>query len=111
MKKSVLLITISLLLTGCTIKWVPARSNPTPFHEANSECQSSALQQFPVKNEVAQTSQLRTVRNSCGKDCSYEQSVPMTESYVIDVNQNSRNQAYGFCMQEKGWKQKTVYWL
>ncbi|WP_340608646.1 hypothetical protein [Xenorhabdus bharatensis] len=111
MKKSALLITISMLLTGCTTQWIPARSNPTPFHEADLECQSSALQQFPVKNEVAQTSHLKTVRNSCGKDCTYMQSVPMTESYIIDVNESSRSQVYRFCMQQKGWKLKTNYWL
>ncbi|CDL87704.1 conserved hypothetical protein [Xenorhabdus cabanillasii JM26] len=111
MKKSALLITISVLLTGCTTQWIPARSNPTPFHEANAECNTSALQRFPVKNEVAQTSHLRTVKNYCGKDCSYEQSVPMTESYIIDVNERSRNQIYRFCMQQNGWQQKTKYLL
>ncbi|WP_323864955.1 hypothetical protein [Xenorhabdus cabanillasii] len=111
MKKSALLITISVLLTGCTTQWIPARSNPTPFHQAKAECNISAMQQFPVKNEVAQTSHLKTVKNSCGKDCFYEQSVPMTQSYIIDVNERPRDQVYRFCMQQNGWQQKTKYLL
>ncbi|MBI6547922.1 hypothetical protein H8A87_04095 [Xenorhabdus sp. VLS] len=70
---------------------------------------------FPVKNEVAQRSALKTVRQpcvngvECGKDGYYNQSVPITESYVMDVNKDSRNRYFYNCMQQKGWKQKTKY--
>jgi hypothetical protein len=111
MKKLMLLLTLSVLLAGCTTQWVPTKMDPAPFNEANTECTSSALQQFPVKNEIAQTSRLNTVRNYCGKNCSFEQTIPMTESYVIDVNERSRSQVYDACMQLKGWRQKIKYLL
>ncbi|MDX7992414.1 hypothetical protein FE394_12810 [Xenorhabdus sp. Reich] len=117
MKKTLLLAILSTLLSGCTTQWVPASSNPAPFSQAKAECSAESMQQFPVKNEVAQRSQLRTVRQpcmkdvQCGKDNYYDQNIPMTESYVIDVNRDSRNQYYYSCMQQKGWKQETKYLL
>ncbi len=106
---------ICVPLTACTTQWVPATGNPTPFNEANQICNDVSSRLFPVKNEVAQKSVLQTVRQSCvngvkyEKDCYYNQSVPVTESYVIDVNRDSRNQYYYNCMQQKGWKQKIKY--
>ncbi len=108
---------ICVSLTACTTQWVPATGNPIPFNEATQICNDASLSLFPVKNEVAQRSVLKTVRQSCvngvecGKDGYYNQSVPVTESYVMDVNQSSRNQYYNHCMKQKGWKQKIKYLL
>ncbi|CAM3258966.1 hypothetical protein XNC1_2660 [Xenorhabdus nematophila ATCC 19061] len=106
---------ICVSLTACTTQWVPTTGNPTPFYEASQTCHETASKLFPVKNEVAQRSILKTVRQSCvngvecGKKGYYNQSVPVTESYVIDVNRDSRNHYYDSCMQQKGWKQKIKY--
>ncbi len=117
MRRLTFFILICISLAGCTTQWVPTTSSPTPFNEATMECNQLALRLFPVKNEVAQKSELRTVRqpcangSQCGKDGYYTQSIPMTESYVMDVNQGSRNNTYNNCMQQKGWKQKIKYLL
>ncbi|MDC9595552.1 hypothetical protein [Xenorhabdus anantnagensis] len=113
MKKLTSSIIICLSLAGCTTQWVPATSNPVPFSEAKVECKLSALQQFPVKNEVAQRSTMKMVqqpcinKDQCGKNGYYSQNVPVTESYVMDVNEGSRRESYHGCMQQKGWKQIT----
>ncbi|WP_071827266.1 hypothetical protein [Xenorhabdus doucetiae] len=113
MKKLTSSLIICLSLAGCTTQWVPTTSHPTPFSEATAECNLSASSLFPVKNEVAQRSTLKSVRQhcvngvQCGKDGYYYQSVPMTESYVIDVNSDSRRGSYYSCMRQKGWKQQT----
>ncbi|WP_167371923.1 hypothetical protein [Xenorhabdus beddingii] len=110
MKKLTFFIMISLSLAGCTTQWVPATSSPTPFSEAKTTCYYSASRLFPVKNEVAQRTELRTVTHPCETKkgtCSY--SIPTLESYVIDVNRDSRNNMYDSCMQQNGWKKKTKY--
>ncbi|CDG21120.1 conserved exported protein of unknown function [Xenorhabdus poinarii G6] len=113
MKKLIPSITVCILLAGCTTKWVPATSHPAPFSEAKVDCKLSALQQFPVKNEIAQRSTLKMVqqpcfdKEQCGKNGYYSQNVPMVESYVTDVNEGSRREYYYGCMHQKGWKQIT----
>ncbi|MDC9593238.1 hypothetical protein [Xenorhabdus sp. IM139775] len=113
MKKLMFSLLMCCSLAGCTTQWVPATSNPPPLNEAMAECQSSASNLFPVKNEVAQRSTLKSVRqpcsndDKCGKEGYYYQNVPMYESYVIDVNEDSRREFYRNCMLQKGWKQQT----
>ncbi|PHM26425.1 hypothetical protein BDE27_1933 [Xenorhabdus ehlersii] len=113
MKKLTSSMIICISLAGCTTQWVPATSNPVPFSEAKVECRLSALQQFPIKNEVAQRSTLQMVqqpcinKEQCGKNGYYSQNVPMVESYVTDVNKGSRSEFYYDCMHQKGWKQIT----
>ncbi|MBD2800284.1 hypothetical protein ID854_07390 [Xenorhabdus sp. M] len=117
MKKIILLVILSTLTSGCTTQWVPASTNPIPFNQAQTECSGESIEQYPVKNEVAQRSTLKTVQQpcvngvQCGKNGYYMQSIPMTESYVMDVNENSRSQYFYSCMQQKGWKQKIKYLL
>lgn len=121
MKKILFSIMFSVALTGCTTQWVPVGSHYTPFNEANAECNIEALQQFPVRNEVAQRSSIKTVKHYCpaccksdkadksDKDCYFDQSVPTTESYVMDVNERSRHQLYSSCMERNGWEEQTKY--
>ncbi|WP_244590528.1 hypothetical protein [Xenorhabdus mauleonii] len=117
MRKLIFSMMVCASLTACTTQWVPATGNPTPFNEATQICNESASKIFPVKNEVAQKSVIRTVRQACvngvqcGKEGYYNQSVPVTESYVIDVNRDSREQYFFNCMNQKGWKQKIRYLL
>lgn len=47
--------------------------------------------------------------DDCGKDKTYKEQTPVMESYVIDVNEDTRNNYYLECMVSKGWTKKDKY--
>nr|MCD4630134.1 hypothetical protein [Proteus mirabilis] len=48
-------------------------------------------------------------KERCGDKKTYTERVPMTESYVADINQEDRKTFYTSCMSLKGWEQKNYY--
>ncbi|MEQ4786784.1 hypothetical protein ABN070_08870 [Morganella morganii] len=109
MKNRLILVSV-LLLSGCSSVWVevPGGSEYTRA-EANAFCEPESHKLYPVKNEVAQRSVMRDVEKRCKKDddCgnskTYKEQTPVTESYVMDVNEDSRNRYFYNCMKTKGW--------
>lgn len=114
--KSRLFILLAFLLSGCSSVWVPV-SGGSKFTqaEANAVCKPEALHLYPIKNEVAQRSVMAYVEkkckkdDDCGKDKTYKEQTPVMESYVIDVNEDTRNNYYLECMVSKGWTKKDKY--
>nr|WP_282550447.1 MULTISPECIES: hypothetical protein [Providencia] len=110
-----------LLLSGCTSVWVPVSGGSQYTQsEARATCKPEAMHLYPVKNEVAQRSVMSSVEkkckkdDDCGKETTYKEQTPVTESYVLDVNENTRNNYYLECMETKGWLKKDKYmweWL
>ncbi|ELX8378636.1 hypothetical protein ABCS69_000807 [Providencia stuartii] len=104
-----------LLLFACTSKWEPVGLSEWTYQEADSQCEFDAFKRFPVRNEVAQHTVYETISkkckkdDECGKEKTYEEKVPKTESYVLDVNKESRRQEYVRCMKRKGWQEKNDY--
>ena len=41
--------------------------------------------------------------DDCGNSKTYKEQTPVTESYVMDVNEDSRNRYFYSCMKTKGW--------
>lgn len=106
---------MSLLLLGCTSKWEPIGVPEWTYQEADSQCEFDSFKQFPVRNEVAQKTVYKKITkkckksDECGKAETYEDQVPATESYILDVNEDSRTREYGQCMKRKGWYKKNYY--
>ncbi len=106
---------MSLLLAACTSKWEPIGSPELTYQEADSKCEFDSFKLFPVRNEVAQKTVYKKITkkckksDECGDDKTYEEDAPATESYVMDVNENSRNKEYRLCMKRQGWQQKNYY--
>ncbi len=105
-----------LLLSGCTSVWVPVSGGSQYTQsEATATCKPEAMHLYPVKNEVAQRSVMSSVEkkckkdDDCGKDKTYKEQTPVTESYVLDVNEDTRNNHYLECMETKGWLKKDKY--
>lgn len=109
MKKIHLLIFL-FTACGCSGKWVRYKSDAIQFSKSNVQCHKSSLIDFPIKNEVAQKSDYEIYEKKCDKrsycngDGSYTVKRPTIESYVIDVNEESRIDSYSSCMSANGWK-------
>lgn len=109
-------IMMILLLFACSsTKWEPVGLPKWTYQEADSQCEFDAFKRFPVRNEVAQRTVYETITkrckksDECGKAETYEEKVPVTESYVLDVNKGSRYQEFTKCMKQKGWQEKRYY--
>ena len=105
-----------LLISGCTSVWIPVPGVDLYTQaEAETYCLKDAHKQYPEKNEVAQRSVMRDVEkkckkdDDCGKDKTYKEQTPVTESYVLDVNEDSRNRYFYTCMKSKGWDRQDKY--
>lgn len=105
-----------LLISGCTSVWIPVPGIDLYTQaEAETYCLQDAHKQYPEKNEVAQRSVMRDVEkkcrkdDDCGKDKTYKEQTPVTESYVLDVNEESRNRYFYTCMKSKGWDRQDKY--
>lgn len=113
MKLTVILL--CFLLCACTSKWEPIAPVEWTYQEADSQCEFDSFKRFPVRNEVAQRTVYETItkkckkNDECGKEKTYEEKVPKTESYVLDVNKDSRHREYMSCMKRKGWQEKNIY--
>ncbi|MGL4485747.1 MAG: hypothetical protein ACRCUG_01800 [Yersinia sp. (in: enterobacteria)] len=116
MKKLSLAIFSAIMLSGCSVTWEPLNNPTLPLQEAKRLCDDTALAQYPVKNEVATRSVEKQITLMCkkdDKDCNssgykIEQKLGV-ESYVMDVNVNSRKTAFLSCMEKNGWKKTS--WL
>lgn len=116
--KFVLLSLFSIvLLSGCTSKWESKGVSSYTLQEAKLLCELDSNTRYPVRKEVLQRTVYRDVQKTCRKDdkdhCgdkkTYTERVPMTESYVEDINQDDRKTFYNSCMSSKGWEQKSHY--
>ena len=116
--KFVFLPLISIvLITGCSSKWEPKGVPDYTLQEAKLICDLDANTRYPIRKEVLQHTVYRDVEKPCRKDdkerCgdkkTYTERVPMTESYVADINQEDRKTFYTSCMSLKGWEQKNYY--
>lgn len=106
-----------ILLVGCSSKWEPKGTSDYTLQEAQLLCELNANTRYPERKEVLQRTVYRDVQKTCRKDdkdhCgdkkTYTERVPMTESYVEDINQEDRRTFYTSCMSLKGWEQKNHY--
>ncbi len=116
MKKTLGLLLCILLVSGCSSQWVKNRADADDFASANARCENQSQQAFPVKNEVAQRTKYNTHYEKCTKtqDCDGKKyrtvERPEIESYVMDVNDGSREALYIQCMGTAGWQNK-MKWL
>jgi hypothetical protein len=112
MNKFLVTLVSCLLLSGCASKWVKTRSNAEEYITARASCETQSQRAFPVKNEVAQRTKYTTYYEACSKkdDCGSEKTravkKPEIESYVMDVNGESRDRLFFQCMELKGWENK-----
>ncbi|MBG6248821.1 MULTISPECIES: hypothetical protein [Symbiopectobacterium] len=113
MKTLLLFMLVPVLLSGCSTRWVKIRDNPTDHVTSRTLCRVSAEQRFPVRNEVINRTNYRTVtepcdyKRWCGGQKYRTYDVEKLQSYVTDVNDGSRNSSYHDCMLDNGWQQQT----
>lgn len=106
MKNICTLTIISLILSGCTTEWHKTRSDAQELSAARYECENKAEEKYPVKNKIAEKTVYEPHIEKCHHDkhCKPKQvSTPTIQSYVIDVNEDTRDQWFEHCMKEKGW--------
>ncbi|AHF79255.1 Lipoprotein (plasmid) [Sodalis praecaptivus] len=116
MRKDLLIVISLFQLSGCTSQWIMNRPTAEDFSSARYACEAQSESKFPVKNEVAQRTVYSQHYEKCKKkeDCDGKKYTtierPETESYVMDVNKDSRNSEFYRCMRQKGWE-KEIKWL
>lgn len=106
MNKICTMISIVLLLSGCTTEWHKTRADAQDLTTARSECETKAEEKYPVKNKIAHKTVYESYPEKCHHDkhCKPKQiSTPTIQSYVIDVNEDTRDQWFEHCMKDKGW--------
>ncbi|HDS6412607.1 TPA: hypothetical protein QHZ98_005452 [Klebsiella oxytoca] len=105
----------SLLLSGCSSQWVKSKATAEDLSTAKIFCETQAEKKSPVKNEVAQRTTYSQKYEKCNKSDVCEGKKyktierPETESYVIDVNNDSRRRSFHQCMSMKGWEEETKF--
>ncbi|MTH45512.1 hypothetical protein [Intestinirhabdus alba] len=123
----VYLLLLAVMLSGCTSKWIPAagKSDYT-LQEAEEICYTEALRKLPIKNEIATETTYERPNLICDdednkknkkkahKKCyidsyGWQLQGQKTRSYVLDVNEESRENYYRWCMQQKGWEKKNIF--
>ncbi|TQI80948.1 hypothetical protein FHU10_4154 [Serratia fonticola] len=108
-------LALSMMLAGCSSQWVRDRADAEDFSLAKYGCEAQAESKFPVKNEVAQRTVYTDYYESCKKDenCDGDKyktvKKPAIESYIMDVNKDSRRGLFNQCMNQKGWKSETTW--
>ncbi|AJZ90544.1 hypothetical protein RI049_05580 [Cedecea neteri] len=116
MNKFTPILMCCVLLSGCASQWVKTRGNAEEYTTARASCETQAEQKYPVRNEVAQRTKYTTYYETCGKkeDCGGEKTKavkrPEIESYVMDVNHDSRDSLFYQCMELKGWESKLQWY-
>ncbi|WP_233268257.1 hypothetical protein [Pantoea sp. BAV 3049] len=114
-KKYVKLPIITLILCGCSSQWVASRPGAEALSSARPACETQSEKKFPVKNEVAQRTVYSQKYETCKKneECDGKKykttERPETESYVMDVNKDSRRNEFYGCMSVKGWEYETKW--
>ncbi|WP_315078727.1 hypothetical protein [Acinetobacter guillouiae] len=106
-------ITLLLLffLTSCSSHWVSETGNNHDLKGSEDYCSRLAQSEYPVQNEVGVRTKNEDVLVRCSrnekncKDSTFE-TRPKIESYVIDVNADSRYYYFKVCMREHGWKRE-----
>ncbi|AHG22281.1 hypothetical protein Z042_23770 [Chania multitudinisentens RB-25] len=115
MKNKVFIITLTIILSGCSTPWEPIGNPAMTLQNTQDVCKSSSLSLFPIKNEVATRSVEKQISIKCNnkENCDksgyrYEKKLGV-ESYSLDVNKHSRQAAFSSCMEKNGWKKPGVY--
>ncbi|TLJ03245.1 hypothetical protein [Escherichia sp. E4385] len=106
MKKIYSLLLTSFLLSGCTTEWKQTRYDAQDLSTAQYECGALAEEKYPVKNRIAERTVYEAHVEKCrrNKHCKKKyDSSPTVQSYVIDVNENTRYEWMERCMQQRGW--------
>lgn len=119
MKLALFSVFSMILLSGCSTTWEPQGASDYTLQEAKLICDFDANTRYPIRKEVLQRTVYRDVQKTCRKDdkdhCgdkkTYTERVPMTESYVEDINQEDRKTFYTSCMSLKGWETKKSLFL
>lgn len=112
MIRNIYFVAFILFLSACSGKWEKNGSYGRTFDAANHVCEEESALKFPIRNEVAQRTKYGShVQNCDNKDeCNGKNykvtEVPLTESYVMDVNEKSRESSYLSCMKKEGWEKK-----
>ncbi|AXF77062.1 hypothetical protein LU631_21270 [Erwinia tracheiphila] len=115
MKSISSIILLPFLLCGCSSHWIKNRATAEDFLTAKTFCEAQAENKFPVKNEVAQKTIYSKKYEKCKKndDCEGKKykttERPETQSYVMDVNDDSRRRSFYQCMSIKGWEKETKF--
>lgn len=117
MKGTLFLFFSIILLSGCNSTWEPTGASDYTLQEAKMLCELDANTRYPIRKEVLQRTVYHDVEKTCRKEdkyhCgdnkTYTERVPMTESYVEDINKLDRYTFYTSCMSLKGWEQKNHY--
>lgn len=110
-----ILLFATLMLSGCTTQWVKNSVNAEDFTISKGACEALSEDKYPVKNEVAQRTQYTSYYLPCGKrdDCKNEKYIsgrrPEIQSYVMDVNKDSRQGLFNQCMKLRGWSSETKW--
>lgn len=115
MRITLTVLILSTILSGCFSQWVRNSANAEEFSLAKNSCEEQAESKFPVKNEVAQKTRSTQYKEDCKKDedCNGKKYRTVRESeiesYVMDVNEDSRRHLLYQCMSRKGWKSETKW--
>lgn len=109
--RHVLLWGVLLLLTGCAHQWTRPGATPQMRQQELDACNVQAEQKFPVHNEMAIYSGYTMEYGFCNEAmmaCFPGDPIrilmPQTGSYVVDVNEKSRERTVEQCMRKKGWQ-------
>ncbi|HGJ5866585.1 MULTISPECIES: hypothetical protein [Arsenophonus] len=106
MKLILIVVALVMLTSGCSSQWVRNSINAEKFSRTKTFCENQSENAFPVKNEIAQKTNI--TRHTIFQESKKYQTVliPVINSYVIDVNKDSRVKLFYSCMKKKGWNQK-----
>lgn len=113
MARSFFILLCVYALIGCTSQWIKSRADAQAFPLASQYCETDAEARFPVKNEVALRTRYVTRVESCTNkaECGnkkYKSAERQEiESYVMDVNSESRRSHFYQCMAIAGWESVT----
>ncbi|HGJ5854683.1 MAG TPA: hypothetical protein ACHBZ9_10520 [Arsenophonus nasoniae] len=110
MKRVLTAMVLATLISGCASQWVRNSLNAEDFSVAEIFCREQSENKFPVKNEVAQRTNVKR-HETWQKNEKYQTVlIPEIDSYIIDVNKDSRRQFFYDCMSQKGWESE-IKWL
>lgn len=106
------LLILIFLLSGCETQWVNLSSEEI-FSTAKNFCHNQAKNKFPIKNEIVQRTKYLPSYTHCSrkKHCHYRADRVEIESYVMDVNDDSRRREFHECMGQRGWQEEIKWGL
>lgn len=111
MKQFIIIVSV-FFLAGCTTEWIRNSPDAEDLNTAKNNCEELAEQKFPILNKIATKTHYETVQEKCSNKAKcngnkyHDITRPVTESSVIDVNEDSREDWFMKCMEKKGWHGK-----